>query len=368
MAISRLANQGLLLNPNVQAPAPNFVVTPKATAGSGSARGGGGASIATTGASTGGRGGASIATTGASTGGRGGASIATTGASGGRGGAFATKGALDTKTEIAVTKVPPLDVGSFKIPPGDFRPRPTLPIAFKTTTQLARDAAQQLLQAPADVVKEATDLIKAKKVAGKNLMNHLERHTKVGEVLNLYARDWSNETLDDFAAPQAFQMPKSKHDVMDSIVSIAILNDPELEDELWAENISRETGEGLLSSRRIVWQYPPPGTPMTPPYQVLVAVEAQDTMEAEKVIDELVDQLVDVEGYLLPRNAAQRAKLPLKEVRRLPVAVRRPTLSPQAVSLLSQHQPLEASTTNVIASAEAVRSIQNLEAQLRGRG
>ena len=57
------------------------------------------------------------------------------------------------------------------------------------------------------------------------------------------------------------------------IVAIAILNEPDLEAELRGENTTVAGPGDLLENRRITWQYPPPGTPLSPPYVVLVAGE-----------------------------------------------------------------------------------------------
>jgi hypothetical protein len=101
-------------------------------------------------------------------------------------------------------------------------------------------------------------------------------------------------------------MTADKLEVMDSIVSLAILNDPDLEGELQAENTPETTEGDLLENRRIVWQYPPPGTPLEPPYLVLVAVEHRDVAQAEEVVQTILGQLVDYQGYKIPKTAAQK--------------------------------------------------------------
>ncbi len=176
----------------------------------------------------------------------------------------------------------------------------------KTTTQLARGAINQLVGANPAVVREAISTIRNKNVAGARLMSYLERKTKIGEVLNAMAKDWSQETKQDFA--DSFQMAADKLEVMDSIVSVAILNDPDLEEELTIENTPGATEKDLLENRRIVWQYPPPGTPLDPPYLVLVAVEHRDVAKAEEVVRSILGELVDFEGYKIPKAAAQKLR------------------------------------------------------------
>jgi hypothetical protein len=137
-------------------------------------------------------------------------------------------------------------------------------------------------------------------------MNFLERRTRIGEVLNELAKDWDEETQQDFS--EALQMDRSKQNVMDDIVALAILNDPDLEEEIRVENTPEATGEDLLENRTIVWQYPEPGTPLDPPYLVLVAVEHQDVAQAEETLKSVMDQLVTHEGFKIPRAAAQKLR------------------------------------------------------------
>ena len=176
----------------------------------------------------------------------------------------------------------------------------------KTTTQIAQAAVTQLTGATAAVLREAVSTIKAKNVAADDLLNYLERKTRVGEVLNELATDWSAQTKQDFA--EAFQMGATaeKLPVMDSIVSISILNDPELRGELQVENTTEASSADLMENRRIVWQWPEPGTPFTPPYLLMVAVERQDTTQAQNVIQTILGNLVEFEGYKLPRAASQK--------------------------------------------------------------
>jgi len=194
--------------------------------------------------------------------------------------------------------VPPI----FEMPPLVFRP------VDKTTTQIAQGAMNQLRGAAPAVVREAVSTINNKKIAAGELLNYLERRTRVGEVLNELANDWSTQTRQDFA--EAFQMPNTadKLPVMDAMVSISILNDPDLKNELLAENTSEASQADMLENRRIVWQWPQPGTPFTPPYLIMVAVERQDTRQAQNVIESIIGDLVDFQGYKLPTAAANKLR------------------------------------------------------------
>jgi hypothetical protein len=198
-----------------------------------------------------------------------------------------------------VVAVPPR---VFEIPPLVFQP------FEKTTTQIAQGALNQLRSAAPGVIREAVNTIKNKNISAGGLLNQLERRTRVGEVLNELANDWSAETKQDFA--EAFQMPNNadKLPVMDAIVSIAILNDPDLKNELLAENMSEASQGDLLENRRIVWQWPQPGTPFTPPYLIMVAVEHQDTSQAQKIIDSIIGDLVDFDGFKIPGAAAKKLR------------------------------------------------------------
>jgi hypothetical protein len=176
----------------------------------------------------------------------------------------------------------------------------------KTTTQLARGAIEHLNTANPATVMEAINTIINKNIAAGGLMNYLERKVKVGEVLNELAKDWADTTKQDFA--EAFNMDRNKLEVMDPIVSIAILNDPELEEELRVENTPQTTDKDLLENRRIVWQYPPPGTPLEPPYLILVAVEHQDVVKAEEVLQSILGELMNYQGYKIPKTTVQRLR------------------------------------------------------------
>lgn len=189
-----------------------------------------------------------------------------------------------------------------KIEPGLLAINPNIISAIleKTATQLARGAMQQLNNAGTAVRDEAINTIKNRNINPTGLMNYLERRVKVGEALNEMSKDWDPQTQQDLA--EAFNMDKAKLAVMDAIVSLAILNDPELEDELRVEHMGDTSQTALLENRRIVWQYPPPGTPLNPPYVVLVAVEHQDLSEAQEVIDEIMGQLTVQEGFKVPKG------------------------------------------------------------------
>src|SRR5262249_8790818 len=142
-------------------------------------------------------------------------------------------------------------------------------------------------------------------------MPHLEQNVHVAEVLEKLAADWSPETVRVFAS--ALQMEASKTAVMDLIVAIAILNEPDLEAELHGENITDATAGDLIENRRITWQYPPPGTPLTPPYVVLVAVEQVDTSVADSEVQAILGELVDYRGYKIARRAPASGRPGLRD-------------------------------------------------------
>ena len=177
----------------------------------------------------------------------------------------------------------------------------------KTTTQIAQGALNYLRGAPPASVGEAVTTVKNKQVPADGLMNYLEYKTRVGEVLNELAKDWSEQTRQSFA--EAFQMNVGKLDVMDAIVSLAVLNDPELPDELMAENTTDATQGDLMENRRISWQWPPAGTQFNPPYLIIVAVERQDSRQAESVIQSVLGDLVDYQAYKIPSSVAKKLRL-----------------------------------------------------------
>jgi hypothetical protein len=182
--------------------------------------------------------------------------------------------------------------------------RPFLP-QNRTTTQLANGAIAQLTAAAPPVVREAMNTaVNASIGLPSNLMAHLERFVRVGEVLNEVAARWSETTRGDFA--KAFNnMDAAKLDVMDAIVSLAILNDPDLEAELRGENTPQTTDSDLLN-RKVVWQSPPPGAPLEPPYIVMIAVEYTDTAKAQDLVKQITDQLVIRDNFRMPRLAADK--------------------------------------------------------------
>jgi hypothetical protein len=174
----------------------------------------------------------------------------------------------------------------------------------KTTTQLAQAAIQQLSSANPEAVREAINTVRNKNVTAANLMNYLERKVIIGEVLNEMARDWQAQTKQDFA--EAFQSSPERLDVMDSIVSLAVLNDKDLEAELRAENSTVPTDQDLMENRKVIWQYPAPGTVLQPPYVVLVAVEHAETIKTEEMVRSILGSLVDFQGFKVPQAAVQK--------------------------------------------------------------
>jgi hypothetical protein len=173
-----------------------------------------------------------------------------------------------------------------------------------TTTLLARTAVNLLRNANQEVLDEAVQTLINRRLPANAVMAHLEQNVHVAEALEKLAKDWAPETLRVFAS--ALQMEPSKTDVMDLIVAIAILNEPDLEAELRGENTTDPTASDLLENRRITWQYPPPGTPLTPPYVVLVAVEQIDTGPAESEVQAILGALVDYKGYKIARRLIGR--------------------------------------------------------------
>jgi hypothetical protein len=198
---------------------------------------------------------------------------------------------------------PPVAFPPDRIPPG-FRP-PRAPVTH-TATQLARSAIVTLTNASNDVVEEAINAIKGRGLTAAGLLDYLARRVRVGEVLNQLAETWSKDTVGDFAA--ALQMQPDRLAAMDAVVAIAILNEGDLHEELLAENLPTTTEADLLDNRVIVEQWPPGGTAMQPPYLMLVAVEYRDVAGAQQVVDEIVSQLVDHDGFKLPRAAAERLR------------------------------------------------------------
>lgn len=188
-----------------------------------------------------------------------------------------------------------------------FDPRLLAVFEDKTATQLAQGALNILNAAEARTLTVARNAVRTKAVQPSGLMRHLERNVAIGEVLNRLAENWSDETVQDFAE-RAFTMEASDRRAMDAIVSLAILNDPDLERNLRVENTGTPTDGELLENRRIVWQHPAPGTPLEPPYVILVAVEHVDTARAEAAVSDILGQLETVDGFKVPRGAAARMR------------------------------------------------------------
>jgi hypothetical protein len=185
-------------------------------------------------------------------------------------------------------------------------PPPQNPPAPPATT-LARSAIALLTGADGATLNNALNAITAQSLTGDTLMDYLERKVRVGEVLGNRAAQWSEQTRNDFAGPNgAFRMEPDKPDVMDAIVSLAILNDRQLELELRAENTRETTPTDLLQTRRVVWQSPPPGTVLAPPYIVLIAVEYQDQAAAASTVSAILGQLDMFKGFRMPRAAIQK--------------------------------------------------------------
>ena len=129
---------------------------------------------------------------------------------------------------------------------------------------------------------------------------------RIGEVLIQVASTWSDTTVGDFAT--ALKLDREKRPVMDALVAIAILNKPELDEEILIENTPQTTEQDLLDNRVIVDQWPKGGTVMQPPYMILVAVEYRAVADAQGVVDSIMGELVDHQGVKLPRGAAERLR------------------------------------------------------------
>jgi hypothetical protein len=194
--------------------------------------------------------------------------------------------------------------GLFEQPPVVF-PFPPQPVPVsKTASQLARSAIVNLSDASREVLEEAINAFTIRDLRAEGLLDYLERKVRVGEVLNQLAQTWSESTLTDFA--EAFRIDRARTAAMDAIVSIAILNDPELDQEILAENLPDAATEDLLDNRVIVDQWPQGGAPLNPPYLVLVAVEYRDVAGAEDVVRSLLGELAEHQGVKLPSAAVQK--------------------------------------------------------------
>jgi hypothetical protein len=213
---------------------------------------------------------------------------------------------LDTATKIPIEEKITTWFPDFPPPP---RGDPEIPrfSGPQTTTLLANYAIDYLEKLPPETLRSAMSFVQAKpqKVAPGELFEELRQRTSFEEVLREKAEGWKPVTRKVFS--EVFAMPVDNMAAMDAIVSIALLNRPDLEQALRGENATPPTIQELLENRRIVWQYPPPGTPLTPPYVILVAVENLDTGPAEDVVQRIISRLiVTPSGYRLPRDAAQK--------------------------------------------------------------
>lgn len=198
---------------------------------------------------------------------------------------------------------PPILQPPIFIPPGILQ----LPPQNKTATQLANGAIAQLNGVAVASITQGLNAVKSKSLDGAGLIPYLERKVRIGEVLNTLAKDWTAATRTDFADAFSMDANNLNNDVVDSIVSIAILNDKDLDGEILAENTPQTTPADLTDNRRIVWQSAPPGTVLNPPYVILVAVEYQDVATAEDTLHAITNQLAaTASGFRLPKTVIQK--------------------------------------------------------------
>jgi hypothetical protein len=191
------------------------------------------------------------------------------------------------------------------LPPVTFVPPPPPP--HTPVTALANGAIAQLNSLDGNTLHEAINAITNQGLTGDGLMDYLERKVRIGEVLGNRAVQWLATTKADFAGPTgAFQMQPDKTDTMDAIVSLAILNDRNLEAEIRGENTTPTTQTDLLQNRRVVWQWPAAGTVLAPPYIVLIAVDYQEVASADSVVKSIDDQLGTFQGFRFPKAALQK--------------------------------------------------------------
>ncbi len=177
----------------------------------------------------------------------------------------------------------------------------------QTTTQLAGGAITQLTNVAPAIVTQALNAIRSKSLDGPGLIPYLERKVRIGEVLNALAKDWTAPTRSDFADAFSMDANNLNNDLVDSIVSIAILNDKDLPNEILAENTPQTTPTDLIDNRKIVWQSVPAGTVLNPPYVILVAVEYQDVATAEQLVQSILSQLgTTTSGFKLPQAVIQK--------------------------------------------------------------
>jgi hypothetical protein len=219
--------------------------------------------------------------------------------------AAAPVAAVLAQAPLAINPVirPPILQPPILVPPIVLQPPPQ----NKTATQLANGAIAQLTNVATGSATQALNAIKSKSLDGPGIIPYLERKVRIGEVLNDFAKDWTAATRTDFADAFSMDPNNLNNDVADSIVSIAILNDNDLEAEVTAENTPQTTPADLTDNRRIVWQSVPPGTPLNPPYVILVAVEYQDVAKAQDVLQTITSQLgATASGFKLPKAVIQK--------------------------------------------------------------
>ena len=212
-----------------------------------------------------------------------------------------------TAINPAVLQVPPILRPPILTPPIFVPPVLTPPPQNRTATQLANAAIAQLNGVAPASVTTALNAIKSKSLDGPGLIPYLERKVRIGEVLNDLAKDWTAPTRSDFAAAFSMDANNLNNDVLDSIVSIAILNDKEIAAEILGENTPQTTPADLMDNRKIVWQSVAPGTPLNPPYVILVAVQYQDIATAQDVLNGIMNQLgATSSGFKLPAAVIQK--------------------------------------------------------------
>jgi hypothetical protein len=188
---------------------------------------------------------------------------------------------------------------------GRIPPRILTPAVPKTTTQLATGAIRQLMQLPPQLVRKAMNTVVNAGLNGTRLMPHLEQYVRIGEVLNELAARWSEATRTAFISAMRTQADQIENEVMDAIVSLAILGDADLDQELKVENTPETTPEEL-TNRKVVWQSIAPGASLEPPYVIVVAVEYTDVVKAEESVKAIVGNLVVRDGFRMPREIADR--------------------------------------------------------------
>jgi hypothetical protein len=172
-------------------------------------------------------------------------------------------------------------------------------------TRLAHSAFAVLSDSTRDILDAALNTFANKAVKAPDALRALETApVSYQEILAELAEGWSAKTKEDFA--KHFSMPVDQLKVMDAMVSLAVLNSPSLEGLLRQENTTTPTANDLLENRRVIWQSPPPGTVMEPPYVILLAVEHIDSQSVKDVVQSILGELVEWRGFKLPRVAAQR--------------------------------------------------------------